>query len=72
MMTAFRSGLDLVAAALRWLRERRMVFTRRKNIYDEIDLTTVDFSPKDNQRVIQNLMRAISRGHRNDERSSDS
>ena len=60
MMTAFRSGLDLVAAALRWLREHRLVITRRRNIYDDIDLTVVNLTPKDNDKLVRNLMRGIS------------
>ena len=66
-MTALRAALDLTAAALRWVREHRLVITRRSNIYDEIDLAAVDTAPKDNQRSIQNLRGCISRGLRNDE-----
>ncbi len=66
-MTVLRSCLEAAVAALRWLSHQRFVVTRRTNVYDEIDLDTVDLSRKDNQRVIRNLMRGISRGLRNDE-----
>lgn len=59
-MTALQSGLELTAAALRWLRERRIVITRRRNIYDDIDLTVVNLMPKDNDKLVRNLMSRIS------------